>query len=788
MVNRYQKAKWAEGISGPVFYLLIIFSVVLLTIGFVAVLFDYMFGFILMGFSVYPVMISEWYKRELKEVPIDTNDQTLFGLCDSKLLGKLPPNPSPLDLANAINKTPGSSFFEKRFGIANEALSSIASDSPDDMSKVWQVALEVMHDTASEYASLEVLIVAIIKSYQNNELLIAPLLLNIDDLYAGIRWKNHLVKLSEKPKVHKRSGGLGRDWSFGWTPKLNQFGQNLSLSSYALPTVDLSSREIVLAQMDKILSSSTKRNVALIGKTGTGKTAILRNFGDRLMDASSKVDESLLYRQLILLDASYILSHGGQRGEIEFLLNEIFVEAYASKNIIIGLDNAHLFFEEGVGSINASNLVKPILEHGGLPVVMVFSDEKFTQLIAKDPELSTLLNRVVINPPDENESMIIMQDAILQYEYDRKVTYMYQALKEAYRAGLRYVSSASMPAQAVMLLDAAANHAKNGLVTAESVRQSVESTFGVKMGVVDSKQEKEVLLNLESLIHERMINQTHAVSAVSDSLRRARTGLSSEHKPVGTFLFIGPTGVGKTELAKALAEVYYGGEDRLIRVDLNEYVTEKDVLRLIEDAASNPVSLTAQISRQPFSVVLLDEIEKAHPKVLSTLLQMLDEGILVDEKNHPVSFRDAIIIATSNAGADRVREYIARGLDVIKMQKSFVDELINQRIFMPEFLNRFDEIVMFTPLSEDDLKKVAVNILKSINKNMSSQKINIELSNEALEYLVKKGNDPVFGARPMRRVMQRAVENIVAKEVLSGRVKPGETILIGYEDIVGLIK
>jgi ATP-dependent Clp protease ATP-binding subunit ClpA len=285
-----------------------------------------------------------------------------------------------------------------------------------------------------------------------------------------------------------------------------------------------------------------------------------------------------------------------------------------------------------------------------------------------------------------------------------------------------------------------------------------------------------------------MINQTRAVTVVSDALRRARAGVRNQDRPIGTFLFVGPTGVGKTELAKALADIYFGGEDHLIRLDMNEYVTNDDVKRLIADGSVDSTSLTAQIMKQPFSVILLDEIEKAHPNVVTTFLQVLDEGILRDSKNKEVSFRDSIIIATSNAGADRIRENIERGLDVEKFEAQFIDELISSNQFKPEFLNRFDEIVMFKPLNRKELVQVVDLILVDINKTLALQKVTVSVSDEAKQYLVDAAYDPRLGARPMRRIVQRAVENTVAKQVLSGVVEAGGTVEISLEQVQTIVQ
>jgi ATP-dependent Clp protease ATP-binding subunit ClpC len=410
-------------------------------------------------------------------------------------------------------------------------------------------------------------------------------------------------------------------------------------------------------------------------------------------------------------------------------------------------------------------------------------EQRYLQIGQRNPALINALNRISIASATERETLAVLQDQLIVLEFQHHVTFMYQALEEAYRLSERYIHDLAMPGRAMKLLESAASHPENGLITAHSVQQAIEQTMDIKVGVANTDDEREKLLNLEDLIHKRMINQTRAVQVVSDALRRARAGVRNQNRPIGTFLFLGPTGVGKTELAKALADVYFGGEERMIRLDLNEYVRAEDVSRLIADGADDPNSLTAQAMKQPFSVVLLDEIEKAHPQVLTTLLQLLDEGILRDMKNREISFRDAIVIATSNAGADRIREYIERGYQLEQFEKQFIDELINTNQFRPEFLNRFDEIVTFRPLNKEELVQVVDLILAGINKTLALQKLTVVVEDEAKLFLVDSGFDPRLGARPMRRVVQRAVENTVAKQVLGGSALPGSTITITLDQV-----
>lgn len=754
-------------------------SVVLLIIGGLAlVAYGLAVGWLAIGLAAIPAMVVEWYKYELRDVPVVKNGKRIDDLLDSEILGLLSDQLTPQQIAAILSKTNGGQFFAVRFGVSGGFLEQVVSANRDDTKIIFEEALYIASQVGGRITA-GVLMLAMVRQLPGKQTLLGHLQLNEDDLLRGINWYHHLRDLVDAAKKKpSKPGGVGRDWSFGWIPNLSRYGQNIS--ELGVRRTDI--RIETINQIMKVMSSG-RGAVALVGQTGVGKTEMVYELASELMSTSSAVPNALRYHQVFMLDATRLVTAASGRGELENLIQTLLSEAYTAKNIIICLDNAQVFFEEGVGSVDVTNILLPILEAGRLPIILAVDEQKFLQISKRTPALATTVNRINVHPTDELQTLSVLEEQLPVLEFKRKVTYMYQAIREAYKLSARYVYDIAMPGQALSLLDSAADYAESGLVTARSVNMAIEKTVGVKTNIVDDESERDTLLNLESLIHARMIGQDRAVSVISDALRRARAGVRNQKRPVGTFMFLGPTGVGKTELAKSLAAVYFGGEQNIIRLDMNEFVSSDDVARLIADGTEDAGSLTAQVMKQPFSVILLDEIEKAHSSVLTTLLQLLDEGILRDAKNREVSFRDTIVIATSNAGADRIQEYLHRGYDLEQFEDTFVDELISSNLFHPEFLNRFDEIVVFAPLSKPELLKVIDLILVDVNKNLSEQKITVTVAQDAKEYLVEVGYDPRLGARPMRRVVQRSVENTVAKLMLAKEVQAGGSIEISLDQV-----
>jgi ATP-dependent Clp protease ATP-binding subunit ClpC len=740
-------------------------------------------GYLFLGLAGLLATPLLWYYGELEKLaPADTG--RIDSVLDRSVLAQLHSATTSRDLVAILSKQPGMYFFASRFSITREMLDAMADYVP--IETIWTRALSIQHQLELETIDSSVLVAAICLSVPNADAVLGRLELDSEDILTGVKWFAHIQETIAVHTERKNYGGIGRDLSFGWAPTLNRVGYNITrgIESGAFVHRSLAAHDEVIAHALHTLGQQGRRNAVLVGEAGVGKTTIVHSLAKHILDAKSNAPGPVQYNQVISLDAAHLISVAKGQGELEGLVAHLFGEAIAAKNIIIFLDEAQLFLQDGTGSVDLSNILLPVLEGGALKIILSLDDQHWLRISQTNPGLTQLMNRVIVKPLDEHDTMQVLEDGVLLLETKHHVVYMRQALQEAYKLANRFIHEQAMPGKAIRLLEAAAGFAESQhFITARSVQQAVEKSFDVRVQSANTAEERNVLLNLEEKIHERMINQTRAVKLVSDALRRARAGVRNESKPIGTFLFLGPTGVGKTELTKALAAVYFGGEDRMVRVDLNEYSRPDDTNRLLAIGATDPYSLCAQIAKQPFSVVLLDEIEKAHPNVLNLLLQMLDEGTLRDAQNKSISFRDAIIIATSNAGADKIRAHIDAGQQLEQFEKQFVDELIDSQLFRPEFLNRFDEIILFRPLTPEELTQVVDLLIAGLNKRLAAQKVSVSLTPEAKLLLANTGYDPRLGARPLRRVVQRVVENLVAQKMLQGNITPGQQIQLDVPDI-----
>ena len=740
-------------------------------------------GWSLVGAEGLFAMLVLWRRWDLLELTPDnrslnTESIQLDAVLESRLLAQLKPNMSAADVWLAAANQWEGTFVLQRLLIPYDVVADTLNAQQVEAVSVWMAAAETAKKQKSTGIDSGIVIIATLLNVPALKPILEHLKVKNADLNSVLAWQQRVKKAMADLKHQPYFGGIGRDWASGYTPLLNQFANNLTREvEYGyyrhIPQV----HENIINQTAQLLVEN--RPVALVGQVGIGKTSIVYSLAEKIIQAQGP--NELQYYQIMSLNASVLLSIDGR---IEDVVMRLLAEAVQAKNTILFLDEAQLFFNSGPGAVDLSQILLPILQHNSLKIIFAMTDHDWQALVNHQPALSGSLQRVVIPEPNVTETTAILQDAAIGVEHKSHAVVTQQSVNEAIRLAERYMPETAFPGKAITVLDSASQYHEDTFITAASVQKAVEATTGAKV-TGTTAPERQQLLTLEDQIHQRMINQTRAVKVVSDALRRSRAGVGSTKRPVGSFLFLGPTGVGKTELAKSVAAVYFGGEDQIVRLDMSEYQQQSDVARLLAPSSSAQAggTLVSQVRQRPSTVVLLDEIEKAHSDILNLLLQMLDEGRLTDANGRQVSFKDAIIVATSNAAADEIRARIDKGEELEQFEQQIQEKLISDKLFKPELLNRFDEIVVFRPLKKEELRKVVDLMLAEVNATLKSQNVAVTVTQAAADWLVEHGYDPKLGARPLRRLVQRTVENIVAERLLSGAVSAGQTLALDAPDL-----
>jgi len=736
------------------------------------------YGYILVGIGVLTTMPAVWWRHSLCIVPI--SDNSLMGRLSTDILMLLKPGTtySPRALWDAIKEDNQTYFISHHLLLQIGQMEGAFSEDSDALNELLAKATHA----ADTHRSPTIEVCHFVEVLLGESPVVTEMLTQMkmpkSDISAVCDWLNRILdSIREKPQSF---GGIGRDWASGFTPRLNQFGHNLSV------TIEHSGAHFgTLVDSPGVLDvkaafSHGAHAIALVGADGIGKTSHAYALAQNVLAEAQ--DPVLQHKQIIELDASGIVSAASQPGQLELILNGLMNEAAHAGNIILFLDDAQFFFHGGPGSFDATQILIPAIQSRMLQIIFAMTPHDYESLRASNMAFAGLLTPVILREKSEAEILQILADSATQLEARQKVLISYSAIRSAYSLSGRYEVDMAYPGKAIRLLEQSIPHSIEGIIAPASIEAAIEQTRGVRVGAA-APVEADQLLHLEDEIHKRMINQTRAVEVVANALRRARAGVSNPKRPIGSFLFLGPTGVGKTELAKAVAATYFKDESSMIRLDMSEYQQESDVTRILSDGQHETKSLILSVRQKPFSVVLLDEIEKAHPNILNLLLQMLDEGQLTDTGGRVVSFKDCVIIATSNAGADSIRHHIEQGEQLEQFETAFTDELINSGQFKPELLNRFDEIVLFRPLTPTELAEVVKLMLADVNKTLATQNISVELTGAAIERIVEAGNDPRLGARPMRRALQKAVENTIANKILKQEANPGDHITLDTPDL-----
>jgi len=612
-----------------------------------------------------------------------------------------------------------------------------------------------------------------------------------NDVLDLARWQLQ-AKENENPLLYKnliKRGRLGIEWASGHTPFLDNFALDWTKAMKFSGFPETVGHKKEAESLERILSRNEMNSVILVGEPGSGRKSIIQKVIKKSFLGESI--EEVNHRRFLEVDLSSLLAYADGIEETERMLDEIFREATRAGNIILIINDFHNFVggEKRPGVIDISGVISPYLHLPDFRVIGITSYLGFQQNIEANPSILSLLEKIEVKEATEEDTLLLLQRKSLFLERKYKMLISFSALKKTISLSARYIKNTPFPEKALDVLEEAAVHVnqkKEQILLPQHIEKIVTERTEIPVGEIDTN-EKEVLLNMEQLIHERMVNQETAVKAVSYALRRSRADVDTRKGLIGSFLFLGPTGVGKTEMARAIADVYFGNEKKVNRVDMSEFQNVSDVSRLIGSSSSEGI-LTSGVREDPFSLVLLDEIEKAHPDILNLFLQVLDEGHITDGMGRKVDFQNAMLIATSNAGYQIILDAVEKKEDWGEVKKRILKSLFSQGIFRPEFINRFDEVVLFKPLSKEDLVSIAGFQLEKLVKNLENKEINFMITEELKKKIVEISYDPVFGAREMQRAIQNNIGDVLSSAILREELKKGDSFSINEEDFSIIIK
>lgn len=580
--------------------------------------------------------------------------------------------------------------------------------------------------------------------------------------------------------------GVGRDLVYGYTVLLDRYEERIhALANYE----ELISHRNELELIERGLSKSRQSNILLIGEPGVGKMSLVQKFS-RLI-TTGKSASNLNYKRVILLSIKQAMAGLKTPGEIEERLINIFTQAKQAGNVILVIDNFHHLVGsssgDDLGKKDISQILLPFLEGGYFQMIAITTYQGLHNQVEQNEQLMKFFDKVEVREPDKETTEKICQDSVREIEARVPVKITVQAIKEIVEKAEEYISDAPFPEKAIDLLEEVAiytaTRTKDYMVTPRHVDLVISQKTEVPIGDLEAT-EKEKLLHLEDILHQRIINQELAINDLSSAMRRTRLQISERRRPIGSFLFLGPTGVGKTETAKALAEIYFGSEERMNRFDMSEFQGSNAIEKMIGNAQNKtPGLLTTAVKENPFSLLLLDEIEKADYAVLNLFLQVLEEGWLTDSLGRKINFKNQIIIATSNAGAEFIRQKMQEKLDDEILRTQLMDHVLKNNIFKPEFINRFDGVITFKPLTKEHLLLVAKLMLNGLKKRLAKQDLLFDFDEKLIAKVAELGYDPANGARPMRRVLQRKVEDLIAQKMLKNEIQKKSPFIISAEEI-----
>jgi ATP-dependent Clp protease ATP-binding subunit ClpC len=609
-----------------------------------------------------------------------------------------------------------------------------------------------------------------------------------DDIINILYWARHkFVPKKEGFWDIKFSGsGVFDFFIFGWNVEMKKYSNDFTmkvLSERYSPIAVGRNKEY--EQFTGYLAKENGNSVILIGEPGTGKTTMVEylTFKSHMGD----VPGGLAYKRVFELFADRLLSGANAQGELEERIGYLLEDIYHAGNTIVFIQNIENVFGGGGFNFDMSGVIFEYLKNSKIQIIGTTTSSVYKTKLENRDDIKQFFEVVKFEEPPVKDALFMLFEKVPQIEDKYNVSFTYGAIEQAVVLSSSYLIDRYLPGKAIDLLETVASDARNSkkfTIDSEDVIAKLEQKTRVVIGNPTEK-EKQVLLHLEEEIHKRIIDQQEAVSAVANSIRRLRSGFSNNKRPISVFLFLGPTGVGKTEMAKALAATYFGDETRMIRLDMSEYQTQESIKRLLGSMpgeAYSPSPFLDAVKNNPFSLVLLDEFEKAHPRILDVFLQVFDDGRLTDNSGKTIPFTNTIIIATSNAGSEIVRQKVRTGIDLQQIKGELIDQLLKEEKFRPELLNRFDDIIVFKPLGQNEIYSIAKLQLFSALKLMEEKSIYINYDEKIIQKISKEAFNAEFGARNVRRYIQEHVENVISTMILSNTLKKGDKKMLTVDD------
>ncbi len=577
-----------------------------------------------------------------------------------------------------------------------------------------------------------------------------------------------------------RVPGIGKNWSYGRIWNLEKYSRNIPFVQAQEYEVKSIYGENELKQLESILVKTREANVLLVSNDKEEKLQIIAKLNNMIEEG--KAFPELEHKRMILIDTELLISTQKTKAEFEQEFMKIMNEAVYAGNMIVIFEDMPAFMSstEAIGA-DAVSLLDPYLTSGNLQIIGFSDTERFHQVLERNVALMQRFEKILIENIDDLNVIRVLENEIIKIEKNSGLYFTYQALTTIAESATRYFPEATMPDKAIDLLFELVpkmTGQNKRIVEKEDVLSLVQVKTGIPVGEVQGI-ERDKLLNLEKILHQRIIGQDEAVVAISNAVRRARSGINNPNRPMGSFLFLGPTGVGKTETTKALSEIFFGSEAKIERLDMSEYSGLDAVSKLIGVFGNNRNGVLATLIREhPYGVLLLDEFEKTTPEVMNLFLQILDEGFFSDMTGKKINARNLLIIATSNAGSELIWDAVKHGDDLSHAKDLIVDAIIKAQIFKPELLNRFDGLIVFHPLAKEHLEKIAKLQLEKLKARIAPRGINLVINQDLINFVMKSGTDPKFGARPMNRAIQDKVEQIIAEKMIRGDFQAGSEIVL----------